>query len=624
MKIMLVDPPQFQINPMISNVRLPSSGLMALNTYLHAAGHDVRYVDCKNSHLYFDDIRREVADFQPAIVGVTAFTLDAYSAMITCEIVKEVSPKTVTVMGGYHATAVPELTLRTCPALDFCGVGESELTLMELTHGLSNGGLSAGNLSKIQGLAYRNGSEDVFRTGHRQLIKDLDSLPLTYLGNLDLRTYHFPVTTRTLNQRVGFGFSFSRGCLFNCKYCSNFGMWEQKWRTFSPKRMIEEIKQLHDNYGKTNFFFYDNDFLMDPDRVEAFLDLLEQSGLAIQWAFETSTAFILRSAELFPRMKRNGLYMCMVGFEFASQARLKAMGKDRGSLERSRNAAKVLKDNEVLIFALGIVGFPDETKESIAEFVEFFTSLHPDMVYTQALTPLPGTELFREMRQEARIGTYDFSRYDLLTPILRYDHASAEEVANWHRDASELLFTPLCLDMYTEYRRHRISLNELTDRYAHVSHTMLEHNRGQVKFYQVVDAYNEAIVRADGLSTSPPADDEVSLPAEKRRAVMEKMRSLDERWAAIMGEEFAPLDEYEQKIVFQQMTRKLPMDQIQKILNRKMSRDDLVTLWASFLNDDRNKAEVKREVVAEREWRRKVKRLHSEQAKHIDSCLPCD
>ena len=138
MRVMLVDPPQFQVNPLISNARLPSSGLLALNTYLHPLGHEVCYVDCKNSSLHHDDVSDLVRDFRPDVVGVTAFSLDIYSALMVCELTKKISPEAICVLGGYHASGAPELTLLTCPQLDICAIGESELTFSELLALLNN------------------------------------------------------------------------------------------------------------------------------------------------------------------------------------------------------------------------------------------------------------------------------------------------------------------------------------------------------------------------------------------------------------------------------------------------------------------------------------------------------
>ena len=622
MKILLVDPPEFHINPLISNVRLPSSGLMALNANLVRDEHEVLYLDCKNRKLFFDDLETIIADFEPRVMGVTGYTCDAYSAMSVCSVAKQVCPDVFTVFGGYHASATPELSLLTCPDIDACAIGEGEATFAQIVSTKGNGRVMVGeDLLHVAGLAVRDGNGKPVRTGARALVESLDSLAPLSLDNVEDECYNFPITTRTLKQRLGFGLSFSRGCRFNCKYCSNFGMWRQTWRSYSPERMIEEIRRLYDHHGKRNFFFCDNDFLMSEERLVRFVELLEASELEIEWSFETSTANIVKYARYIPRMRETGLYLCMIGYEFASRKRLEAMGKSMGSLEKSQEAARILRENKIINFALGIMGFPDDTEESARDYVEFFDSLQPDMVYTQCLTPLPGTRLFQEMHEQGRIATYDFNEYDLMTPTLVYDHADREEMARWHRDVSELLFTPLCLDLYGEYRRNNISVDELTNRYARLSDEMLEYNRGNVKFHQVRRAYQDVMV--DRQPIAPVAEhDAHGLSPKKRRVFKDRMRLLDDRWRQLLGADLGPLDEDEERIILHQMTHKLPVDVLKPVLERKLDRESLINLWLEFVSQDHNKDEIRREIKARRRWKSMSKKFYAAQTKHLETCFP--
>jgi len=597
MKILLIDPPQFQINPYISFANIPSLGLLALNSYLNEKGHEILFLDCKCSQVYFNEIRETVGLFKPDIVGVTAYTIDIYSAMAVCSVIKEAYPKAYTVLGGYHASALPELTLESCKDVDCCVIGEGELTFQELTDLIgAHKSLSASDLAKIPGLAYRSNGKPV-RSSPRQFLTDLDMLPPSHYSNLDMQKYHFPIKVENCDYATGFAFSFSRGCWFDCKYCSNSMLWKQTWRSFSPKRMISEIRQVHEQYGKLNFFFGDNDFLLDQERLSLFLDELEKSGLSIKWSFETSTANILKHQDILPRMKRLGLYMCITGFEFASPSRLNWMDKRNGSIEQSILAAKILKENGILIFALGIIGFPDEGESSIREYARFFQGLRADIVYTQCLTPLPGTRLFHELLGKDKIGSFDFSKYDLLHPVLAYDNESTEQIQKWHKDLSDLLYQPFATDLYAEYRQGTITLENYNRRFFLMANSLENFYKNKIEFAQLLRIYNKL---QNGEEAPPIATDikstELGLAeAEKLslyNAAIQRIGELDEIHENIFGTIFKPLNELQKKEIFSCLATHDQAKKIMKVLGIK-SKD----LMLKYKNIDRRLFEE-----AHQEW----------------------
>jgi anaerobic magnesium-protoporphyrin IX monomethyl ester cyclase len=609
MRVMLVDPPVFRVNRFTSITKLPSSAVLALNAHLLWRGHEVRVMDCRNQNLFYADIEREVAEFEPEVVGITGYSSDAYSAMIACESVKSACPSALTVMGGYHASAVPELTLLTCDALDVVVVGEGERTLDDLLELLaSTGGWAPENLAGIAGIVFRSGPDCATRTGARSLVEQLDELAPGRYDNISTEYYQYPAQSRSASGANGFLFSASRGCTHACHYCSNQLLWRRTWRTLSPERMIDELRHLKERYGKDMLFLCDNDFLSDGERLRTFLDLLEAADFSIQWSIETSTAHVIQFRDLLPKMRKLGLFQCFVGFEFASAQKLRRMGKGLASLERSREAARLLRSHGIYVVALGMVGVPEETRESVLEHVAFFRSLDVDMVYTQCLTPLPGTRLFNDLLRSGQISSFDFNDYDLMTPTLEYDHLSCSEMKQLHVQSSDALFTPEVSRLYEDYRWKRISADELARRYAVLAGALGEYDNGTKTFNNFVATYVSMIMAR----VAPP--DIVSTttePMSKRDQgrLRKRLAALDERESVMNpeGPGMAPdADVAELATLFE---RYFPREVLLRFVRFKPSRSDMLNPWLDMIRPEMDKETGKRLLMAKRIWTRRSRAL---------------
>jgi len=606
---MLIDPPAFRVNRFTSIVKLPSSAVLALNTHLLSKGHDVRILDCRNRFCFYEDIAKECGEFEPDVVGVTGYSSDAYSAMIVCEAVKKACPPALTVMGGYHASAVPELTLLTCAALDVVVVGEGERTLDDLLQLLDHsGGWASDDLAGIAGIVHRTGAGSARRSPPRPLIEDLDELAPFRYDNISPGFYQYPVRRQSAEKADGFLISASRGCTHACHYCSNQLLWRRTWRTFSPARIINEIRHLKEIHGKDTFFMCDNDFLTDPGRLKEFLDLLESSRLHIQWSIETSTAHVIRARDQLPRMRELGLFQCFVGFEFANATRLQRMGKGLASLERSREAARILRSHGIYVVGLGMIGLPDETSESIVEHVAFFRSLGADMVYTQCLTPLPGTRLFRDLLQAGQIRSFDFNDYDLMTPTLAYEHLTYEEMEELHVQASDALFTPGLSDLYEDYRMKRMTADELTRRYAAVAGVLKEYDDGSRKFRDVLSSYFNTIIERTTLpDIAWPAPQPLSQRDNAR--LLERIRVLDERATVMNPRGPGPASNEELMELANLITERFPRDALLKLVRVKRKKSDMLNLWLDMMCPEVEPETSQRVLDAERLWKRRSRTL---------------
>jgi len=585
-KCLLVDPPSFSFNPLTSLVALPSAGLVAVSSWLTRCGHDVAYLDCKNGDIGFQDIVATLESYAPDVVGVTAYSMDIYSAMAVCSLAKRTRPSVHTVVGGYHASALPELTLLTCHDIDICVVGAGEHTAEDLLALAEEGKpWTADLLRGIPGLAFRTDGKTTYRTPNRPLLTNLDELPCAYMGNLRGVDYEFPFRTRAVRGNPGFALSFSRGCTGNCIYCSNSAMWKRTWRSRSPELMVQELA-LAQEHGLKHFFFCDNDFLVEPRRVERFLNLVEEKGLSIRWAFETSTNSVLRAQHLLPRMKRLGFFLCLVGYEFASQARLDRTGKRWASIELSEKAASILRNEGVFVVALGMVGFPDETRQTVAEYVEFFRSLRPQVLYTQCLTALPGTRLFAQFWKEDRIDTLNFGRYDLMTPTLRYEHITRDEMTMLHSAVSDAFLLPGFEAMQAMERRGELDQTQMVDRWAAAARILQAFDEGRVDLDSVITAYFAAIEGTGQFSSSVHRQEAAAVGADVRTGLVRRIMRLDERWRQVQSEPPAPLTAHDAETLVEKLVERFPPDALARLARTNPRGEDFSNLWYQFLFPD--------------------------------------
>ena len=224
-KLLLVNPPLDGAFP-----GLPL-GLASLAAYLREAKIDVHVLDAWAEHLNSETIGRMVEEIKPDLVGITVSTINLESAIVTSRAIKKHLEIPI-VIGGPHASALPEQCLRDSPSIDFVVVGEGEISLLDLARAVGSPGT---NLETINGLVHRRGDE-IIRNSPRIPIANLDSLPLPARDLFPLERYrtHLPYGRRS----PYFTLITSRGCPFECIYCSN-DVFGRSFRAFSPKRVIE-------------------------------------------------------------------------------------------------------------------------------------------------------------------------------------------------------------------------------------------------------------------------------------------------------------------------------------------------------------------------------------------------
>jgi anaerobic magnesium-protoporphyrin IX monomethyl ester cyclase len=346
--------------------------------------------------------------FNPDFVGITFVTPLIKTANEVSLIVKKFSDKIIVIGGGPHCSSFPKSALEET-SLDIAVIGEGDFIIREIVKGIK--------LEKIKGIGYRKGRK-IFVNERRELIKNLDELPLPAHQLYDIEKYHVPSAIALKNPVAWL--ETSRGCVYGCIYC-NKSCFGRTFRAKSPDRVVNEfimIKQL----GFNEIHLTDDGFTTNIDRAKKICDLLIEKKVNILWSTITGIRVDRVDLELLKKMKAAGCYRVYFGIESGSQKILDRIKKGI-TLEQVKKAVRWAKEANIEVAGYFMIGLPDETEETMQQTIDFAKSLDLDLAKISITIPLPATELFNELDEQKLIKTYDWEMFKFYsTPSTIYDH----------------------------------------------------------------------------------------------------------------------------------------------------------------------------------------------------------
>lgn len=371
MRVSLINPPPYQRVDEYDTPNFTRLGLACLAAQLRAQrGAEVEIIDGKFERLSYEAIRERVRRFAPDVVGLTAFTNEIKPAAQVARLVKALSPAITTIVGGVHASVLPERTLDEFPAFDCVVVGEGEVTFAELVAALDRGTA----LTALRGLCFRDGGGMV-RTPERERTGNLDAFPIPAWDLL-------PRSRRYL-------FMTQRGCAYRCTFCANPN--GRMVRTRSIDHVMAELEEIIGR-GAQELYICDELFTADRERTHRLLDAMIAAGIGRKLRWSAQTHVNLVDCDLFAKMKAAGCFICGLGIE-TGDADIMSRMKKGSTMERvvaARNAARYAG---LPIEGLMIIGHPYETWESAMRTIEFAVRLNPERPIVGVMVPYPGTEV---------------------------------------------------------------------------------------------------------------------------------------------------------------------------------------------------------------------------------------
>ncbi len=263
-------------------------------------------------------------------------------------------------------------------------------------------------LKNVRGITFRKGNE-IIDTEPRHFIKNIDEIPFPSRDLLPMHLYQANGIRYTTMLT-------SRGCPFRCSFCSSSRLFGGFWRGRSPENVLEEIKIIYEDYGIRNVEFMDDTFTLDQKRAEKICDGIIREGWDISWG--ASSRVDTLSRKLVEKMKKAGCWILFLGIESGSQKILDSIGK-RITLEQVRKAVKILKEFGIQVLGSFIIGFLQDTVETINKTINFAKSLNLDYAEFSILTPYPGTPIYDYASKNGLLLTKDWSRYNAVEPVMR-------------------------------------------------------------------------------------------------------------------------------------------------------------------------------------------------------------
>jgi radical SAM superfamily enzyme YgiQ (UPF0313 family) len=412
MKVCLISPPYNSAVKSVVGASPPPLGLAYIASMLRQS-HEVKIIDSNILNYTIGDVERELRSFNPDVVGITSVTSSIYEAYKVAETAKRIREDCIVILGGPHASFMPRQSMEECKYIDVIVRGEGEETARELIENIEKGS----SLNEVRGITFRRGNE-VIETEPRPFIKNIDDIPFPSRDLLPMHLYKFNGVKYTTMLT-------SRGCPFKCSFCSSSRLFGGYWRGRSPENVLEEMKIIYEEYGIRNIEFIDDTFTLNQERAEKICDGIVEQGWDISWG--ASSRVDTLSKKLAEKMKKAGCWIIYLGIESGSQKILDAIGK-RITLEQVRKAVKILKDSGIQVLGSFIIGFLQDTKETIKETIKFAKSLNLDYAQFSILTPYPGTPIFDYAKRNNMLLTEDWSKYTAIEPIVKIGEVSEKEI----------------------------------------------------------------------------------------------------------------------------------------------------------------------------------------------------
>lgn len=408
-KVLLINPPFTSYDKPAEIWVAEPLGLMYLAAFLRERGIQVEIFDAFlgikskssgggffKSGLSEGKIKDKITEFKPDIIGVTSmFTMHSKGAHDVARIAKEVSGDILVVFGGSHVCALPDIVLQDSN-VDIVVIGEGEETLLEIVNRFACGS----DLHDIYGTAIR-GNGRIQINPARSFIKDIDTLPFPARDLIDMNIYLkdkyrniFSMSPPRANVVT------SRGCPFECLFCSIHSIWRHNWRAFSAKRVSDEIELLAKKFYVKEIAFQDDNLTLDKQRMHSICDEILKRRLKIKWCTPNGIAIWTLDKELIKKMKKSGCYRLVFGIETGSLKTQKFINKTQLNLEKMKDIIKYCNKVGIWTNATFIIGFPYETYEDVKTTINYALDSDLDYAVFYIATPFPGSQLYNIYKNE--------------------------------------------------------------------------------------------------------------------------------------------------------------------------------------------------------------------------------
>lgn len=350
-----------------------------------------------------ENLYKMISRMRPDVFGASCLTPSAAQIFRVVRKVRDIAPSVKVVLGNLHAHVFAEDIIRRRLA-DVVVHGEGDQTIPELVKAMG----ARDSLRSVKGISFCEDGR-VIRTSERNLIRDLDSVafPCWEIFPIEkYRLFSFAVIREPATLVLA-----SRGCPYNCKFCSVLLM-QRRRRCRSARNLVDEIEMLNERFGYRQVGITDAIFPLSKREGLDFCGEMLSRGLHRKVFWTSETRCDLVDLELLQAMREAGMRRIMFGFESGSEETLSTIGKPL-VVEDMRRAVGWAKKAGIEVVAFFIIGLPEETQESVEKTISTACSLDIDYGKFNIFTPFPGSAFYDELRERGEIPeTEDWERFN--------------------------------------------------------------------------------------------------------------------------------------------------------------------------------------------------------------------
>lgn len=444
MKVCLIKPPILHKGISFARMATAPLGLAYIAGALKKAGHTVQAIDASaeginEKQLFQNDVYLFGLPKERIITLIDEHTdVICFGFMFTnnwlydrelVTYIKQHFPNALLVAGGEHANAAPELCLSQSP-LDVIVKGEGEETIVELLKFIEPGE----SFSEVKGIVYRDGDGTFITNPPRKRITAIKEIPWPAWELFPIDLYFENKMTMGIYRGKTLPVNATRGCPYDCTFCSSPQMWGRKYEMRPPGDFVDELQYLHKTYGIDNFDLYDLTAIIKRDWIIAMCKEIIDRGLKINYQLPSGTRSEAIDYEVAQHLYKSGCRNISYAPESGSETVLKEIRKKvsipnmLASIKYSHKAGLNVKLNMIM-------GFPDDTHKDIWKTIWFLIKCSWYGAHDAApaiFSPYPGSLLYDRLAAEGKVNIYDdaylyenIDSYDLFPPKVYCENISA-------------------------------------------------------------------------------------------------------------------------------------------------------------------------------------------------------
>ena len=421
MHVLLVEPPKTPWE-MMGDVVAPPLGLAQLAGCLEAAKIPVDILDANALELDLAGLEEAIARANADVIGITVFTPyvpDVERAVVTA---RRAAPGATIVLGGPHVTFTVEETLETMPGADIIVRGEGDQIIVDLARALDTGD----GLEDVPGISYRQNGGIVENPSPPPL--DLSDHPLPAFHLMPMERYHFASLGGPFATVVA-----SRGCPFQCSFCSEWPFWRGGWRPHEPEWVVEQLDTLVNRYGRTNIWFGDDCFNVNRDHMAAICEGILERQIEVNWYYQGRADLLVKHKDLLPLMRRSGNRMVQLGIEASNDRQRDELNKQLRT-DTVEEAVRLLREHDIVCQGMQIVGLPSDTPRAFEQKVHLANRLNMDFPVFLIYTLFPGAQAYDEAVAQGLIELpADYARHDMAHVLVPPEKMTIQQVYSYTR-----------------------------------------------------------------------------------------------------------------------------------------------------------------------------------------------